>query len=129
MIVVDTSLALEILIRTPLGARHLTRILGEDVHVPHLLDVEFTSALRRLTQAGGIDPAISAEALRALGDWGLQRHAHTDLLARVWSLRQSLSAYDACFVALAEALDAPLLTCDAKLSRSHGHRARISLLS
>ena len=129
MIVLDASVALEILIRTPVGTRHTSRVADEDVHAPHLIDVEFVNALRRLTRSGGLDKSIADEALNGMQDWTMQRHEHAALLDRIWEMRNSVSAYDACYVALAEALDAPLLTFDAKLSRAQGHHARIELLS
>ena len=61
-------------------------------------------------------------------DLPVHRHPHDILLPRIWELRRSVTAYDAAYVALAEALDAPLLTRDGKLARSHGHRARIELV-
>jgi len=129
MIVVDASVALEILIRTPLGAKHTERIGHEDVHAPHLIDVECLNALRRLIFGGGLSANTAEEALRGLRDWRMERHELTPLLPRIWELRNSISAYDASYVALAEALDAPLLTCDVKLSRARGHMARIELLA
>ena len=61
-------------------------------------------------------------------EWGIQRHSHLSLIERIWALRNSVSTYDAAYVALAETLGVPLYTCDGKLSRSHGHRAKIVLL-
>jgi predicted nucleic acid-binding protein len=58
----------------------------------------------------------------------IERASHQPLLGRVWQLRESMTAYDGAYVALAEALDAPVVTCDRKLARSHGHRARIELI-
>jgi predicted nucleic acid-binding protein len=98
------------------------------LHAPHLLDIEFVHALRRLTQSGAIQQASAEQALNDLADLRLIRHPHGQLLQRIWELRSSVSAYDAAYIALAEALDMPLLTCDAKLSRSHGHRVKIQLL-
>ncbi|MFL5429983.1 MAG: type II toxin-antitoxin system VapC family toxin, partial [Myxococcales bacterium] len=66
--------------------------------------------------------------LADLADLPLQRHPHHDLIPRVWELRSSLTAYDAVYVALAEILDAPLVTRDGKLLRAHGHRARVDLI-
>ena len=100
----------------------------EQLHAPHLLDVEITQALRRLVQLGDITSARAQQALDDHAAFGIDRHGHEDLLPRMWELRESISAYDAAYVALAEALDAPLLTCDAKLARSHGHRAKIDLV-
>lgn len=105
------------------------RALAPEVrlHAPHLLDVEVAQALRRLVQLGEIAPARAQQALDDHAALGIDRHSHEDLLPRVWQLRESISAYDAAYVALAEALEAPLLTCDAKLARSHGHRAKVEL--
>jgi predicted nucleic acid-binding protein len=129
MIVLDTSLALEILLKTPLGEQCAERVSREAVHAPHLIDIEFAHALRRLVRSGGLDPTIAREALYDLRDAAIERHTHVELLSRIWELRDSVSAYDATYIALAEALDAPLLTCDAKLSRAHGHRAKIVLMA
>ena len=128
MIVVDSSLAIELFLPTSLGERIAERVFDEERHVPHLIDVEFASALRRLTRFGGLDGNAAQRALDNFGDWRLVRHEHGNLLPRIWQLRDSVSAYDAAYVALAESLEAPLLSCDAKLSRAHGHRARIELL-
>jgi predicted nucleic acid-binding protein len=68
------------------------------------------------------------EAINELGDMPIFRHPHSPLLQEIWSLRLSLTAYDAAYVALAQALSIPLFTCDAKLSRSHGHFAKVVLL-
>lgn len=81
-----------------------------------------------MTLAGAVTDERASLALDMLEDLSLVRHDHTKLLKRIWALRSSLSAYDAAYVALAEALDMPLLTCDARLSRSHGHGAKILLL-
>ena len=128
MIVVDSSLAIELFLPTSLGERIAERVFDEERHAPHLIDVEFASALRRLTRFGGLDGNAAQRALDNFGDWRLVRHEHGNLLPRIWQLRDSVSAYDAAYVALAESLEAPLLSCDAKLSRAHGHRARIELL-
>jgi predicted nucleic acid-binding protein len=70
----------------------------------------------------------AAEAIADLGDLDLHRHPHFDLLARAWTLRQNVTAYDAMYVALAEALDAPIVTCDAPLAKAPGHRAHIEVI-
>lgn len=130
MLVLDTSAALEILLKTPLGIDAGASVLHSDemLHAPHLLDIEFVHVLRRLTLSGAIQQTIAQQALDDLADLRLIRHPHGHLLQRIWELRSSVSAYDAAYIALAEALDMPLLTCDARLSRSHGHRAKIQLL-
>ena len=128
MIVVDASVAFEVVLRTPRGLRAAERLADEDLHVPHLVDLEIASAARRLVFAKEIGTDTAEEALLALMEWPLIRHAHTPLLPRIWALRNGISAYDACYVALAETFGVPLLTCDAKLSRTHGHSAKIELL-
>lgn len=129
MIVVDASIALEMLLRTPLGGSVASRVTQTQRHAPHLIDLEFTHVLRRLVREKSIGSALAETALQTIGGWQLERHSHVPFLSRIWELRDSLTAYDASYVALAESLDAPLFTCDAKLSRSHGHRAKIVLLS
>lgn len=130
MLVLDASAALDLLLATPAGERVARRILTaqETLHAPHLLDVEVAHVVRRLTLAGELD---DEEALRVLGnllDLPIERHGHAWLLVRAFELRASLTAYDAMYVALAEALDAPLVTADAKVARAHGHRARVELV-
>lgn len=131
MLVLDASVALELLLGTPLGMRCAARVLRarESLHAPHLIDVEFAQVLRRLTLAGEFPEAVAGRALAGLSDLPLLRHEHTALLGRIWQLRSAVTAYDAAYLALAEALDAPLVTCDGKLSRAHGHRARVELLT
>lgn len=129
MIVVDASVAVEILLPTHFGQRFRDRIFREERHAPHLIDIEFASGLRRLVRMGGLDKDIARRAIETMQNWNMQRHEHWNLLPRVWELRDSASAYDAAYIALAEGLDAPLVTCDAKLARAHGHTARIVLLT
>jgi predicted nucleic acid-binding protein len=129
MVVMDASVAVEVLIRTELGRRIAHRVLDEDLHAPHLIDLEFLNALRRLSSIGGLDPAVATEVRAEMTQWSIERHSHFTLLEGIWNLRNSVSVYDAVYVALAETLGVPLLTCDGKLSRSHGHKAKIVLLS
>jgi predicted nucleic acid-binding protein len=75
-----------------------------------------------------LDPIAAQEAFDDFVDLILKRHEHTPFLPRIWALRNALSAYDAAYIALAEALDAPLATCDGRLSRSHGHNVDIRLI-
>ncbi|MGE0459874.1 MAG: type II toxin-antitoxin system VapC family toxin [Vicinamibacterales bacterium] len=130
MIVVDASALLEFLLQTRLGARVEARLFRsrDEFHAPHLADVEVTQGLRRLVRAGELSRGRAAEAIADLADLDLHRHPHLDLLTRAWSLRDNITAYDAMYVALAEALDAPVVTCDVPLARARGHRARIEVI-
>lgn len=129
MIVIDASALLELLLKTSRAQGVGARVFAADerLHAPHLLDVEIAQALRRLVRLAGLTSERAEQALDDLEHMFIERHAHRDLVPRIWQLRRSLTAYDAAYVVLAEALDAPLLTCDAKLGRSHGHRARIEV--
>jgi predicted nucleic acid-binding protein len=131
VIVLDASALLEFLLQTPLGSRVEARLLrGEDeLHSPHLIDVEVVQGLRRLVRAGEVSADRAADAIEDLVDLDLHRHAHLDLVARAWKLRQNITAYDAVYVALAEALEAPMVTCDAPLATAPGHRARIEVIA
>ena len=130
MIVVDASAVLELLLDTRAAQRVLDRLgrPAEALHAPHLLDVEVVQAVRRYVAAGEVDAAKGRQAIGDLLDLAVVRHPHTILLARAWELRRSITACDAMYVALAEALDAPLLTRDQRLARSHGHRARVEVV-
>jgi predicted nucleic acid-binding protein len=130
MIVVDASALLELLLQTPLGARVEARLCRDDdeFHSPDLADVEVTQGLRRLVRAGEVSSRRAAEAIADLVDLDVHRHPHVDLLGRAWALRENLTAYDAVYIALAEALDAPIVTCDAPLAKTAGHRAQMELI-
>ena len=130
MIVVDASAVLETLLRTP-AAASVDRLLFADrqtLHAPHLLDVEVAQVLRRYAAAGEIDDERGRTALSDLADFPLRRYAHDFLLPRVWELRSNLTAYDAVYVALAEALDAVLLTRDRRLAAAAQRHVRIELV-
>jgi predicted nucleic acid-binding protein len=130
VIVVDASALTELLLQTELGSRVEARLFrGADaLHTPHLLDVEIVQALRRLVRARQLHADRAQEALDDLAHFNVRRHAHTDFLGRAWELRDNLTAYDAMYVALAEALDAPLVTCDAPLAATPGHAVRIEVI-
>lgn len=130
MIVVDASAILETLLRTPAAAAVEERLFQprQTLHAPHLLDVEVAQVLRRYWAARALDAERLGAALGDLAEFPLQRYPHDFLLPRVWALRANLTAYDAVYVALAEALDAPLLTRDQALAAAPGHRAQILLV-
>jgi len=130
MIVLDASAVVELLLGTERGRAVADRIADPvlSLHAPHLVDVEVAQALRRLVQNGELeqdDARIALENLRALD---LERHAHEPLLDRIWTLRKNMTAYDAAYVALAEALDAIVLTCDGRLARAPGIGKRAELI-
>ena len=130
MIVVDASALLEVLLRTP-TAPAVERLLfasQQTLHAPHLLDVEVAQVIRRYAANRDIDSERGRMALADLADLALLRYPHDFLLPRIWSLRNNLTAYDAAYVALAEALGAPLLTRDRRLAAASGHRAQIELV-
>ena len=130
MIVVDASALLEVLLRTPAAEAVEDRLFapGQTLHAPHLLDVEAAQVIRRYAAGGDIDDERGRMALTDLADFPLQRYPHDFLLPRIWDLRNNLTAYDAAYVALAEAMDAPLLTRDRRLATAAGHNARIELI-
>lgn len=130
MIVLDASAVVELLLRSAAGRYVAERLSDPDdvVHAPHLLFAEVAQVLRRQTQAGIITPERGRRAVSHLCDLGAVRHGHESILPRAWELRDNLTVYDALYVALAEALDAPLLTFDAKLANAPGHQARTELL-
>jgi predicted nucleic acid-binding protein len=129
LIVVDASAMLEVLLGTEAGARVEDRLLsrGESLHAPHLLDVEVAQVLRRYAAAGELTPARGREALMDLVDFPVHRYPHDVLLPRIWELRRNVTAYDAAYLALAETLVAPLVTCDARLASSPRHAAKIEV--
>ena len=92
---------------------------------PQLIDIETTQVLRRHVAKGAIDAKRGREAIQDVATLALRRYGHEDLLLSVWEMKDNLTAYDAGYVALAQALDAPLLTCDRRLAAAAGHRARI----
>lgn len=130
MIVVDASALIEVLLRTPAAAavENLLFAPGQTLHVPHLLDVEVAQVIRRYAVKGEIDGERGRAALTDLSDLPLQRYPHNILLPRVWDLRNNFTAYDAIYVALAEVLDATLLTRDQRLAAAGGHQARVQLV-
>jgi predicted nucleic acid-binding protein len=125
VIVLDASAAVAAL----LGAGPARRVVGEDqAHVPHLADAEVASSLRRLVAAETLG---AVDAVRALQTWqrlGVTRYPMVGLLDRVWELRDTISAYDATYVALAESLDCALVTADAQLSRAAGPRCAVTVV-
>jgi len=130
LIVLDASALVELVLGTPRGRAVGARIQDPEVslHAPHLADVEVAQVLRRCVREGDLTAEAGRAGLEVLSLLDLERHSHEPLLARVWTLRANLTAYDAVYVALAEALAATLLTCDARLTRASKIRTRVSLV-
>ena len=128
LLVVDTSAIVAVLAgaRPPLSLADRLAADG-DLHVPHLIDVEFLHVLRRLNSRRELSDERAADARTDFEELSLVRYPHVALSDRVWELRHNLTAYDAAFVALAEALGVPLVTCDARLAAAPGHNAQIDL--
>ncbi len=129
MIVVDASVLAPALVDDARdGDRLRERLRGERLVAPGLIDLEVVSMLKRAAQRGGLDERRANQALADLAALPLRRAPHLPLLARIWELRASLSVYDAAYVALAEALGAPLLTADKRIARAHGVRCELDLI-
>jgi predicted nucleic acid-binding protein len=130
VIVVDASALLEVLLRTPMAPSVEPRLFdaGDSLHAPHLIDLEAAQVLRRYAVAGQIAAERGRAALDDLAALSLRRYPHDWLLTRVWQLRDNLTAYDAVYVALAEALAVPLISRDRRLAGAAGHRARVELV-
>ena len=126
MIVLDASAMVEALIGSEVADELLDDLTG-DVYAPHLLDVEVLSVLRGLLLGGKLDPVVAEEVRRDHFAFTINRYEVSPLADRIWQLRHQYTSHDAAYLALAEALDAPLYTCDAKLD-SGGHRAKVHLL-
>ena len=119
MIVLDSSAVVEWLLGLPLADDVADRIMAADsLHVPALLDVEVAQVVRRYVASGEITAEAGERALTALAELDAVRYTHELLLPLIWKLRDNLTAYDAAFVALATALNAPLVTLDTRIARA-----------
>ena len=128
MIVVDCAAVVDALTAVAGTDDLRARLAAEELHAPSLLDFEIVSALRGLTLAGHLSAARAQDLLTDFDDLPIQRWPSANALRRrAFQLRDNVSAYDAAYVALAEALDCTLLTRDARLARSSGHSARIEV--
>lgn len=125
MIVADASAAISALLNDGQARRALG---SQQVHVPHLIDSEIASGLRRRVLARQVDEHDGWVALDTWRHLAVTRYAVPALLERIWALRANLSAYDAGYVALAEALDCSLVTADARLSRAPGVQCPITVV-
>ena len=128
MIVLDASAAVDVVLERGAEGQWVAAELAaaRSVHAPHLVDSEVASALRRLVLLEEISAESGGTALRLYRKLRLTRYPAEPLLDRIWALRESVTAYDATYLALAETLDAPLVTTDGRLARAGGHRATVS---
>lgn len=126
-LVLDASAVVELLLGTATGRRVAARLADDrlQLHAPELLDLQVAQVLRRFERSRQIAADEAATALERLQLLDIERHAHGMMLPRVWALRANLTAYDAVYVALAELLDAPLLTADARLQRAIAKRGGV----
>jgi predicted nucleic acid-binding protein len=129
MLVVDASCLCEVVIGGPQSEVVRERLDVDTDHVaPHLVDVEVLSVIRREHLRGRLDRTEAAQAVEDLEDWPGERYGHRLLLARAWELRATVRGWDAIYVALAEALDAVLVTTDARLARASGPTCTIEVI-
>jgi predicted nucleic acid-binding protein len=124
MIVVDASVVMAWLLRL----QSMPSPTDQHVHVPHLIDTEIANAVRGHVRRGELDEPGGWQILHTFRWLGITRHGTFSMLERVWELRHNLTAYDAAYVALAEALDCPLFTGDARISRAPGLRCPVTVL-
>jgi predicted nucleic acid-binding protein len=131
VIVVDASALIELLTRTDRGRRVEARVLrpADSIHAPALIDLEVAQVLRRYVLSGQVPEHWARMAMDIAAAFPMTRYLHGPLMKRVWELKDNVTAYDAAYIALAEALRAPLVTCDAKLSRIPGSAVVIDVIS
>jgi predicted nucleic acid-binding protein len=125
LIVADASAVLEWLLGGSRGEAVGRALASEDIHVPAHLDVEVAQVVRRLAHQAIITRSRGRAMVELLQEAPLRRIPIAPLLPRIWALRGNLTAYDAAYVALAEALEAPLLTFDTRIAGTPGHGARV----
>lgn len=130
MIVIDASAAVELILASPKGAKVASRFFteAESICAPHLIDLEVAQVLRRYNLSGDLDSSRAAEALQDFLDLPIERYPHDLFLTRIWQMRHNVTAYDAAYIALSEALDAVLLTADVRLASASGHDARVEVV-
>jgi predicted nucleic acid-binding protein len=130
VLVVDASCLVEVLTGAPLAEPIRERLARDgDQAAPHIVDVEVFSVIRREHRLGRLDRTAADQAIEDLEEWPGERFGHRLLLARAWELRDNVRGWDAMYVALAEALDATLLTTDARLAVAQGPTCRIDAVS
>lgn len=128
MLIVDASVLFEIVADTPDSEMLRERLASDEDHgAPHLLDAEVLSVIRTHHHLGTLDTTAANQAVDDLRSWPGERWSHRPLLGRAWELRANVRSYDALYVALAEALDATLLTLDRRLAAAPGLRCVVEV--
>jgi predicted nucleic acid-binding protein len=126
MIVLDNSALIEYLIGDNDIAKRVRKLLpGQEIAVPHSIDLECLSVLRKAVRSGALETTRAVEAFELFRRLPLRRYEHRPLLSRIWELRDNMTSYDAAFAALAEQLGASLVTVDAKFGRTPGLRCQV----
>ncbi|MGH9010445.1 MAG: type II toxin-antitoxin system VapC family toxin [Acidimicrobiia bacterium] len=129
MIVVNASVLFEVVADTPASEPMRERLAADPDHAaPHLIDVEVFGVIRREWLRGALDSTAAGQAVADLRDWPGDRYGHRPFLQRAWELRDSIRGWDAIYVALAEALDVPLLTTDGRLATASGPTCQIEVV-
>ena len=130
MRVVDASALYEVLVRGPLADRISEALdLDPEAAAPHMIDVEIFGIIRREVMRSRIDRTKAGLAIENLKLWRGERFSHVTLLDRAWELRDTVRGWDAMYVALAEALEVPLLTTDVRLANAAGPRCEFQVFS
>lgn len=128
MIIVDASVLFEVVASTPRSESLRSRLSQDEEHAaPHLVDAEVLAVIQTAFRRGALDPTAAEQAVQDLRFWPGERWPHRPLLERAWELRDNVRGYDALYVALAEGLDATLLTLDERLARASGPTCRIEI--
>jgi predicted nucleic acid-binding protein len=129
MLVVDASCLYEVLVDAPYAEMVRRRLAADDDQAaPHLIDAEVVRVVRAHHRRGLLDPTAANQALEDLRDWPGERYGHRMLLERAWELKDTVRGWDALYVAMAEALDATLITLDGRLASASGPRCVVDLV-
>ena len=129
MLVVDASCLYEVVADTESAEAVRARLIADTDHVaPHVIDVEVVNVIRRAHLRGVLDATAAAQAVEDLAAWPGERFGHRSLLGRAWELRANVRGWDAMYVALAEVLDATLVTIDRRLAAARGPRCPIEVI-
>ncbi len=129
MLVVDASCLFEALTEGPHAEAVRERLGSDPDHVaPHIIDVEVFGVIRREHRFGRLGPTAASQAVDELRDWPGERCGHRPLLGRAWELKDTVRGWDAMYVALAEALEAVLVTADRRLAAARGPECSIEVI-